>query len=83
MEINYSAIQNRSKELECFKGYLPSIIQMLINYDNYLNFLRKEGLFDNLSIQLAKSRHYSRAKRENEFMEWINDNPEYKDFIIE
>ena len=50
MEINYSAIQNRSKELECFKGYLPSIIQMLINYDNYLNFLRKEGLFDNLSI---------------------------------
>ena len=83
MKLNHKEIQNKREELESYKGYLPSLIQMEIDYDNYIEFLKKEGLFDDLMIQLSKSRHFSRPKRESELKNWVNEHPEYSDFIID
>lgn len=83
MKINYSLIKAKSKELENYPGFLPGIILMEIDIDKYYSVLEKEGLFEQLYDKLNKSRRQSFTQMVYELKSWVEDNPEYKDFIIE
>ena len=83
MKINYEKIKKDAVKLEKFPGYLPCIIRLEINEFNYLEFIEKEGLLDKLYNKLVESRKFSFSEMLDEFARWVNDNPEYKDFLIE
>lgn len=83
MEYDYLKIKSKSKELESYPGYLPWIIQREIDLDNYHNNLEKKGLYNQLKDQLSESMMFSYKKHKEEFIHWINTNPEYSEFLIE
>lgn len=90
MEINYDAIKDKSKELEKYPGFLPAIICLEIDGWEYMEFLNQQGLLDDdngmaseLAWKLSKSRKNSIKQRDEEFLRWIKEHPEFKDFLIE
>lgn len=83
MEYNQLKIRSKAKELEEYQGYLPWIIQREIDLDNYHNNLEKKGLYNQLKDQLSESMMLSYKKHKEEFIQWINKNPEYSEFLIE
>ena len=91
MEINYDAIRAKRKELEKYPGFLPARILEEIDEWGYMEFLDQEGLLDagngyasELAWKLSKSRKNSSIKdMDEEFLIWIKEHPEFKDFLIE
>ena len=83
MKINYAKIKEDAEKLEKFPGYLPGIIQMEINVTNYFDFLKKEGLWDDLEKELYRSRRFSFQEHLDDFKKWVNNHPEYENYIIE
>lgn len=76
-------IHSKHEELEKYPGVLPGIILMEIDANKYFAFLEKKGLFEKYYKQLNKTRRLSFSELIVEFKNWIGDNPQYKDFIVE
>ena len=83
MEYDYLKIKSKAEELEKYPGYLPWIIQREIDLDNYHSNLEKKGLYDKFKDNLSESMMFSYKKHKEEFIRWINNNPEYSEFLIE
>lgn len=83
MEYDCLKIKSKAKELETYSGYLPWIIIREIDFDNYYDQLEKKGLLDKFRDKLSESKMLSYKKHKEEFLLWINCNPEYSDFLIE
>lgn len=83
MKYSRLKIKSKSKELEEYPGYLPWIILREIDLENYSDFLEKLGLWDKFRDKLSESKMASYDKHKKEFIDWINNNPEYSDFLIE
>lgn len=90
IEINYDAIKARRKELEKYPGYLPMRFYMEISFDNHTMFLDQKGLLDDgngypseLCDKITKARKASLKDWDEEFLIWIKEHPEFKDFLIE
>ncbi len=83
MKYDYLKIKSKAKELEEYPGYLPWLIQREIDLENYFNFLEKKGLLDKFKNKLSQSMMLPYKKHKEEFIQWINHNPEYSEFLIE
>lgn len=90
LEINYDAIKAKSKELEKYPSFLPVRILEEIDEGEYMEFLDQQGLLDDdngmaseLAWKLSKSRKLHWEERDGEFIKWIKEHPEFKDFLIE
>lgn len=83
MEYDYLKIKSKAKELEEYQGYLPWMIQREIDLENYFNYLEKKGLLDKFKDRLSESKMLSYEKHKEEFLQWIDSNPEYSEFLIE
>ena len=83
MKYSHLKIKSKSKELEEYPGYLPWIIRREIDLENYYSHLEKYGLYDKFRDRLSESMMLSYVKHKEEFLGWIESNPEYSEFLIE
>lgn len=90
MKINYDAIKAKSKELEKYPDFLPTLIRLEIDEWKYMEFLDQQGLLDDgngltseLAWKLSKSRKSRWKEQDEEFLIWIKEHPEFKEFLIE
>ena len=83
MEINYDEIINRKTELITFPGYIPFLIDQVVPSMERYKFLKKTGIYNKVSNELLRCRKYTLDQQMMEVKKWIDENPEYKDFIVE
>ncbi len=81
MKIDNRSISDNAEKLEKHKGYLPFLIREHINSENWMNFMEKEGLLEEVMPQIRKIRKSSFQDKINEFVSWVNEHPEYKEFL--
>ena len=82
MEYDSLKIKSKVQELEEYPGYLPWIIQREIDLENYYNHLKKKGIYNKFKDKLSESKMASYKKHKEEFIQWVNNNPEYSEFLI-
>ena len=83
MKIDYSKIEQKKGELEQYEGYLPSFITFIIDCDKYLKSLKEKGIYNDVMKIMSKAKHYTIEEDVEDMIRWVNENPEYQDFLIE
>ena len=83
MKINNNAIYEKKEQLEKYKGYLPFLVREHIDSAAWLEFITSEGLLDEIMPTHKKMKRASIDDKLTEFIRWVNENPEYQDFLTE
>lgn len=89
MLINNERIEQRKKELQHFKGFLPSPLDMFVNGIKREEFLKSEGIFEEVFKQEIEYRNTLKSSEDkvdfrlSEFVKWVENNPEFSDFLLE
>lgn len=83
MLINDTLIIEKAKELEEFNGDIPKFIAIYIDTEKWKENLISKGLWGEVESKITESKHNSFEDDLLEFIQWVEDNPQYRDFIIE
>lgn len=89
MIINNERIEQRSKELQKFKGFLPNPLPMYVKGIEREKFLKSEGISEEVFKQEVEYRENLQSAEDaaefmySEFVKWVEANPEFSDFLME
>lgn len=83
MKINWDLVIDKKRELITFPGYIPFLIDQIIPPMERYDFLKKIGIYHEVSKELLRCRKYTNEQHLLEVKKWVNQNPQFKEFIIE
>ncbi|MBR5504017.1 MAG: hypothetical protein IKV87_06215 [Methanobrevibacter sp.] len=81
---DYSKIKSKGEELAQFQGYLPHLLRYCLGpkyYVKYIKNLEEKNLLKGLEDELYYSRRITNEESWIEFVEFIETNPQFSDFI--
>lgn len=81
---DYSKIKSKRKELAQFPGYLPHLLRMCLGskyYSQYIGNLESNNLLNELEERLYYSRRFNNEEAWEEFVQFVENNPQFSDFI--
>lgn len=81
LDLNIDKIRDYEKELVKYDGYIPSILRWLISIDYMKNITKSENAVE-ISKKMAESKYYDFEQLHNELVDWCNENPKYKDILV-
>ena len=75
--LNLQELYKINKDLYEKEEYIPVYIDLYSHID-YIHTLKEKGLYEKYSTQIQKARQYTLNEIITEFIQWINQHPEYK-----
>lgn len=81
---DYSKIRSKREELAQFQGYLPHLLRYCLGskyYVKYIKNLEEKNLLNDLKEKLNSSRRFNNEESWKEFVEFVEQNPQFADFI--
>lgn len=81
---DYSKIRSKREELAQFQGYLPHLLRYCLGskyYAKYIKNLEEKNLLNDLEEKLYSSRRFNNEESWKEFVEFVEQNPQFADFI--
>ena len=83
MKINFDEIKKRKNELITFPGYIPVLIDMCLPDMERYRFLKDNKLYEQVGNELLRCRRYTHEQNLLEVKKWVDQNPQFKDLLIE